>query len=566
MLKKLLSIVLVALLLCSCIPTFAFADSLPESISYLDETGSEQSVDCVPFPRNGETLSEGWYYLSGKHEPNGPYELDGNVRLILVDGTDFIISGDKDCAFKDEDHNGTLTIYSQSIEISEDDGSFAKLQIKGSNADDETEAFAAIQCETFTIVGGDIRVNGGSGNNGKDGGCNGDTDTPIGKDAKPAANAIDANVYIYGGIIEVLGGTGGDGGAGKDNATDCNGGGDGSLGGIGVNGNLTMSGGFVGVASGVGGDGGNGGSRSNTDNTNLGGDGTDAQYAISGTLTMSGGEFIGIAGDPGEGGEDGAINDVAPGTFGNDGQAKAVLASAPSITGTAKYYSGNDGEYVEADSSICTDASAPGIRIVVSGESEPVYYYYSSKKVEKPTTWDKCKKNELCPIEDFGDLVATQWYHDGIHFCLDNGLMKGVTATTFAPNATTTRAMMMTILARMDGCDTEGGEKWYSVGQSWAITNEISDGTNPDAVITREQFATMLYRYAKSQGKGFVGTWMFNLEATDAADVSEFANEAIHWCVMKGILTGYADGTLLPGATLTRAEAATMIQRYCTLK
>ncbi len=165
----------------------------------------------------------------------------------------------------------------------------------------------------------------------------------------------------------------------------------------------------------------------------------------------------------------------------------------------------------------------------------------------------------------FEDLPENDWFTEGVTYCLTQGLMTGVSETKFAPKANTTRAMMMTILARMDGCDTEGGELWYSIGQSWAMTNGISDGTNPDGNITREQFATMLYNYAKMQGKGFTGSWMFLLDAKDASDISSWANEAMHWCVMKGILTGYTDGTLKPAALLTRAEAAVMIERFCTL-
>lgn len=165
-------------------------------------------------------------------------------------------------------------------------------------------------------------------------------------------------------------------------------------------------------------------------------------------------------------------------------------------------------------------------------------------------------------FDAFTDLDAAAWYREGVSFVLDEDLMNGISKTLFAPDADTTRAMMMTILARMDGCDTEGGATWYENGLAWAKTNGVSDGTDPEKTITREEFAAMLYRYAQSQGEGFTGAWMFLLDFSDAATISEWANEAMHWCVMKGILTGDEGKLLRPQSPLTRAEAATMIERF----
>ncbi len=184
-------------------------------------------------------------------------------------------------------------------------------------------------------------------------------------------------------------------------------------------------------------------------------------------------------------------------------------------------------------------------------------------------SYDKCTKTSDCPMYVYYDLDTTKWYHDGIHFCLDNGLMNGVGSYTFDPDGTTTRPMMVTILSRMDGCDTEGGASWDEVGKAWAKTYGISDGIPEEGNITREEFATMLYRYAQKEGKGFTGAWMFLLDFKDADKVSSWASEAVHWCVMKGILqgrTGLYEGMLDPQATLTRAEASAMIQRFCEVK
>lgn len=170
-------------------------------------------------------------------------------------------------------------------------------------------------------------------------------------------------------------------------------------------------------------------------------------------------------------------------------------------------------------------------------------------------------------LTKYSDLDVNSWYHDGILFCLNEGYMDGVGNDLFNPSGKTTRGMMMTILARVAGQTVNAtGAEWYKDGLSWAVAEGLTDGTLPAGEITREQFATMLYRYAQKQGQGFVGSWMFLLKYPDASNVSSWANEAIHWCTMKGILDGYEDGTLAPQGLLTRAEAAAMIQRYCTLQ
>ena len=90
-------------------------------------------------------------------------------------------------------------------------------------------------------------------------------------------------------------------------------------------------------------------------------------------------------------------------------------------------------------------------------------------------------------------MSAGYWAAEGIRYAVANGLMTGTSATTFAPAATTTRGMLMTVLARQAGEDTTGGSVWYEKGMEWAKTAGVSDGTNPGGAITREQLATMLF-------------------------------------------------------------------------
>lgn len=164
----------------------------------------------------------------------------------------------------------------------------------------------------------------------------------------------------------------------------------------------------------------------------------------------------------------------------------------------------------------------------------------------------------------FADVAANSWYYDAVKYCFDNGLMNGVGEDKFAPSATTTRAMIWTVLARDAGVDTSTGATWYEAGMKWAMENKISDGTGAENAITREQFATMLYRVAQSKGEGFTDSWYFPLSFDDAASISDWADEAMHWCVMKGILNG-SNNKLNPTDNASRAEVAAMLMRFLTL-
>ena len=137
--------------------------------------------------------------------------------------------------------------------------------------------------------------------------------------------------------------------------------------------------------------------------------------------------------------------------------------------------------------------------------------------------------------------------------------MNGTSDWTFAPNDATTRGMIVTILARVEGVNTNGNP-WYAAGQKWAIANGISDGTNMPGVITREQLATILFRYAKMKGydvsksaalTGFV----------DSDKVSSYAVEAMQWAVAEELLKG-SNGRLDPQGSATRAQVATILMRF----
>ncbi len=186
-----------------------------------------------------------------------------------------------------------------------------------------------------------------------------------------------------------------------------------------------------------------------------------------------------------------------------------------------------------------------------------------------------CDRGATCPLRAFDDLDPAAWYHDGIHRALESGIMNGVSADTFAPNGTTTRAMLVTMLWRMAGepkagrcafTDVPDGF-WCEEAIAWAHTAGVVNGVtaerfSPNAPVTREQLAAILYRYAKTLGKGFEGAWAFPLSFKDADKVSDYAYEAFCYMTMNGIINGMNDGTLAPKAPATRAQIAAIFMRF----
>ena len=211
-------------------------------------------------------------------------------------------------------------------------------------------------------------------------------------------------------------------------------------------------------------------------------------------------------------------------------------------------------------------------RFVVTHFSDYVLTYD-----ETVGAYDNCPKDETCPIEPFPDTKNDYWWHDGIHYCLDNGLMAGMSDTVFAPNGDTTRAQIVAILWRLEGKpyvnyamsfqDVAAGQ-WYTEAVRWAAAEKIVSGYDaehfgPGNSITREQLATILYNYARYKGQGFTGSWMFLFDFADRGDISSWADEAVHWCSMKGVVSGKDGNVFDPQGIATRAEAASMMQRFC---
>ena len=155
----------------------------------------------------------------------------------------------------------------------------------------------------------------------------------------------------------------------------------------------------------------------------------------------------------------------------------------------------------------------------------------------------------------FNDM-ADHWAKDAVEFASSRELFNGVGNDAFGPDRSMTRGMVSTVLARLAGADTAGGETWYAKGTAWAVENGISDGTNPEQPVTREQLAAMLYRYAGSPAVS--GKLGFD----DADSISAWARDAVRWCVDNGILNGVGGNRMTPQDLARRGQVAAMLMRF----
>ena len=185
-----------------------------------------------------------------------------------------------------------------------------------------------------------------------------------------------------------------------------------------------------------------------------------------------------------------------------------------------------------------------------------------TSKVQQPAKGTKQDAADEAETDGgFRDVRSSDWFADAVDYVSESGLMTGTSSSQFSPNADTTRGMIVTILARLDGEDTAKSSPWYQAGRQWAMKNGISDGTNMAAPITREQLAAMLFRCAAVNGMDAV-TLEENLSGfADADKVSSWAISAMNWAVGQGLIQG-ANGRLAPQASATRAQVAAILMRF----
>ena len=180
----------------------------------------------------------------------------------------------------------------------------------------------------------------------------------------------------------------------------------------------------------------------------------------------------------------------------------------------------------------------------------------------------------------FTDVGSGDWFYEDVLYVYNQGLMEGTGADTFSPDAAVTRGQVVTILWRMAGSPAVNfamnfsdvtEDTWCAEAIRWAASEGIAKGFadgsfGQDVYVSREQLAAFLYREVQRQGGGFTGMWYFPLNYPDIEELGAFADEAMHWCVMTGVLQGTADGRLAPKATADRAQLSAILHRYLTVE
>ena len=229
----------------------------------------------------------------------------------------------------------------------------------------------------------------------------------------------------------------------------------------------------------------------------------------------------------------------------------------------------------ELDALTVTDKDGKAIRLTDKGNGKYTFTMTDGKVTVKATFAKTESKPE--PVSSFTDVNADDWFAEAVQYVLDQGMMNGTSATSFSPDATTTRGMIVTILHRLEGEPTAAASDfsdvaagtWYADAVAWAAENGVVNGVSktsfaPNAPITREQLAAILFRYAQFKGYDVsVGEDTNILSYTDAGQISEYAIPAMQWACGAGVITGMGDGTLNPQGTATRAQVATMLMRFC---
>lgn len=232
-----------------------------------------------------------------------------------------------------------------------------------------------------------------------------------------------------------------------------------------------------------------------------------------------------------------------------------------------------DDGYVLSDLTV-TDSSGKTIKLTSKGSDR-----YTFEMPARAVTVTAEFVREGIQKLPFTDVPNNAWYYDGVAYVYEHGLMAGTSAATFGPDVTTSRAMIATILWRLAGSPVVNyamdytdvaQDQWYSEAVRWATSEGVVTGYGnglfgTDDPITREQLATMLWRYAQIEDYDLsIGEDTNILSYTDVADLSEYAISAMQWAVGAGIINGTGDGsTLSPKGQATRAQAAVMLMRFC---
>ena len=268
-----------------------------------------------------------------------------------------------------------------------------------------------------------------------------------------------------------------------------------------------------------------------------------------------------------------------------------VITAKPSLTatGTAEHVCAKDESHKESvtlpvlsDTTVWTKGEiVDGAQeyhsiygtVTVAVSSPPPAPTLPAPEPETPV----CPQDSTCPIAKFTDTSVTGWYHDAVHYALEHGLMSGTGSTTFEPDSTLSRAMLVQILYNLEGkptiigstiFDDVSASAWYADAVAWAAANGVvagnGDGTfSPEDPVTREQMAVIFRNYARYVGRLNVHIIGDISGFTDAGKLSDWAISAMQWAVGSGLISGKGNGVLDPVGNSTRAEAATVLMKFC---
>lgn len=287
--------------------------------------------------------------------------------------------------------------------------------------------------------------------------------------------------------------------------------------------------------------------------------GTLAAYELTGT-TQSGGD---------EGGSSGSTVSY-PVSAQQPANGAVTLSSGSASKGAAVTITAAPSEGYKLASLTVTDAN--GNVLALNQISETTFTFtMPASKVTVNAVFDPVSDNWTNPYTDVAEDI---WYYDAVRYVTEKGLMNGVNTDSFAPNAITTRGMIVTILYRLENEPAAGkcgftdvyAGQWYTDAVAWAaaagIVNGYGDTFGPEDPITREQMAAILYRYASYKGCN-VSAQADLSGYTDAGQISAYAVEAMRWANAEELITGVTASTLVPGGSAIRAQVAVILMRFC---
>lgn len=309
----------------------------------------------------------------------------------------------------------------------------------------------------------------------------------------------------------------------------------------------------------------------------------EVKYA-DGTLTVSrsSGGGGGGGGGSSSGGSSGSSTQYAVSVPKQPDNGKVTLSAEKGKSGSTVTLTVAPDKGYKLDKLTVTDKNGKVLTLTDKGDGKFTFVMPSSKVEISAAFVKEKKKAETAAVTSaepitkrFNDIKETNWYRDAVQYVYDRGMMNGMTPKNFEPAASASRAMLVTILYRMEG-EPKTGEAnfsdvadwmYYADSVAWAAEKGIATGHEdgsfqPDSEVTREQIVSMLYRYARLKGYD-TSLGDRNTSFVDGAEINEYAREAVRWAASIGLVNGYQDGSFRPSGKAARAEVAAILMRFC---